>query len=149
SSWVVTGNVGDTTEGATSGTHSAALSAGGDSAGDSLSQSFITVVNQAYTVDFDAGIFGTPANQANLQVQVQAVGNTTLLDRTVTPPVAGMSTASSVSFAHYQFVFTADSTVTTLRFVSVGLGNALADQVVDSVSVLPASTPVPFTPGNL
>src|SRR5437868_2663240 len=41
--WVVNGNVGDVNfEGATSGNHAAALSAGADSQGDMLSQNFST-----------------------------------------------------------------------------------------------------------
>ena len=149
SSWVVNGNVGNTTEGATSGTHSAALSAGTDSQGDTLSQSFISVVNQIYSVDFDAAVFGIPANGANLQVEVQALGTSTLLDQIITPPVAGSSNPNATSFTHYHFIFTADATVTTLRFTSIGLGNANADQIIDTVSVVPATPPVPFTPGNL
>ena len=147
SSWVVSGNVGDTTEGATTGSHCAALSAGGDSQGDTISQSFVTVVNQVYMVDFDAAIFGVPANGASLRVEVQALGTSTLLDQIITPPVTGSSNPNAISFTHYHFVFTADTTVTTLRFTSIGMGNANADQVIDSVSVVPAA--VPFTPGNL
>ena len=80
------GNVADIAEGATSGTHSAAFSAGGDSEGDMLSQSFFTDINQVYMVDFDAGIYGPPDNGANLQLRVQVIGNSTLLDETITLP---------------------------------------------------------------
>ena len=100
-----------------------------------LSQRFFTTVNQVYMVDFDAGIFGNPANGANLQLQVQALGNSTLLDQTVSPPVAGTNDPNSVQFSHYHFIFTADSTVTTLKFTNVGLGNSGADQILDLVSV--------------
>src|SRR5205085_10645907 len=81
--WTVVGNIGDTTEGSTVGTHGAALSAGADSQGDTLSQRFFSTPNQVYMVDFDAGIFGNPANGATLQVEVQALGNSTRLDQTV------------------------------------------------------------------
>src|SRR5205823_6058512 len=73
SSWTVTGNIGDTTEGSTSGSHCAALSAGGDSQGDALAQSFFTTPNQVYTVDFDAAVFGSPSNEANLQLQISLI----------------------------------------------------------------------------
>src|SRR5207253_10749579 len=111
------------------------LSAGSDSEGDSLSQTFITTVNQVYTVDFDAAVYGIPDSGANLRIQVQAVGNTTVLDQLVSPPVSGTFNANGVSFTHYHFIFTADSTVTTLRLVNVGMGNRNADEVIDSVSV--------------
>jgi hypothetical protein len=53
----------------------------------------------------------------------------------LTPPDSNTFTASAVTFQHYRFTFTANSATTTLRFTSVGLGNASADQVVDTVAV--------------
>ena len=87
-----------------------------------------------YRVDFDAGIFGKRSGAA-LQLQVQAIGTGTPLNQTVTPPDANTFTASAVTFQHFQFTFTADSSNTTLRFTSVGTGNTNADQVVDTVSI--------------
>jgi hypothetical protein len=136
--WVVGGNahVADNTEGATSGTHSAALSSGGSSQGDTLSQSFSTVSGQMYAVDFDAGIFGKRSG-GPLQVQVDLIGNGTLSTQTITPPDAMTFNSGSVMFSHYHITFQANSATTTLRFTSVALGNANADQVIDSVSVSP------------
>src|SRR5205085_12633241 len=128
------GNASDIAEGATSGTHSGALTAGANSTGDTLSQSFPTVVGGVYAVDFDAGIFGK-RTAAALQLQVQVLGSGTPLNQTVTPPDANTFTPTSVAFQHYHFVFTADSTTSILRFTSVGTGNASADQVVDTVSI--------------
>src|SRR5205085_6333945 len=116
-------------------THSAALSAGANSQGDMLSQRFFTTPGQVYTLDFDAAIAGSPTNGAVLQVQVQATGNFTDLDQTIAPPVPGLATPSAAQFQHYHFVFTVDASVTTLQFVNIGLGNANADQVIDSVVV--------------
>src|SRR3954447_642819 len=56
SSWTVAGNVGDIAEGATTPTHSAALSAGSNSQGDAISQRFFTNPGQIYTLDFDGVI---------------------------------------------------------------------------------------------
>jgi hypothetical protein len=139
----VIGNVADIAAGATSGTHSAALSAGADSQGDVLSQRFFTTANSIYMLDFDAVIAGNPANGANLQIEVQVIGNSLDLDHIITPPVPGSATPSSNQFQHYHFVFTADSDTTTLKFSNIGLGNANADEVIDTVSVVPAPAPTP------
>jgi hypothetical protein len=136
--WSVTGNVSNNMEGATSGTHAACLTSGANSQGDTLSQTFATIPGVVYNVDFDAGIFGKRTGTA-LQLQVQALGSTTLLNQIVTPPDAGTFTTTAVTFQHYHFTFTADSAATTLRFTSVGLGNAAADQVIDTVAVMPVN----------
>jgi hypothetical protein len=131
------GSVADLAEGATSGSNSAAFSAGANSQGDMILQSFFTNAGQTYTVDFDAAVAGTPTS--TLKVEVQVDGNSNLLDAIVTPPAVGSG------FQHYQFSFVADGPVATLKFTNIGLGNAAADQVVDTVVVVPVSGPVPLT----
>jgi hypothetical protein len=132
--WTVVGNVADIAEGATTPTHSAAFSAGANSQGDMILQSFFTNAGQTYTVDFDAAVAGTPTS--TLKVEVQVDGNSNLLDAIVTPPAVGSG------FQHYQFTFIADGSAATLKFTNIGLGNASADQVVDTVVVAPTSGPV-------
>jgi hypothetical protein len=132
--WTVTGNVGDNSEGSTTTSHSAAFSAGNNSQGDMLAQTFSTVNNQTYAIDFDAGIFGQRSG-APLQLHVEILGAGTLVDQVITPPEAGTYNPALVQFQHYHFIFTANSANTTLRFTSIGLGNGGADQVVDTVSV--------------
>ncbi len=139
--WTVGGSVIDRSEqGSAGGLHAAAFNAGGDSEGDTLSQSFSTSVGQIYTLDFYAGVAGVPDNGSTLQLNVQVLGMTTLVDATITPPVEGTSDANLVRFQHYQFTFTADSTTTTLTFTDIGTGNALADTMLDTVSVNPQGT---------
>jgi hypothetical protein len=133
------GKVASNPEGATSGTHSAALNAGGSSQGNTLSQSFTTTVGQAYRVDFDSGVFGSPGS--TLQLRIRVFGSGTLLDQTITPPVAGTFDPNEVTFEHYQFTFTANSATTTLQFSDIGLNNANADTLVDLVFVGPAPPP--------
>src|ERR1700731_4721555 len=140
--WTVVGNAADTSEGATGGTHGAALSAGGDTPGDTISQSFSTTSGVMYNVDFDSGIYGRRSGSP-LQVNVQVIGSGALVNTTITPPDAGTFTASAVIFQHYTFSFTANSATTTLQFTSVGTGNAAADQIIDSVSVAQVATPTP------
>jgi hypothetical protein len=136
SGWTVggNGNIGETSESATSGTHSATFSAGGDSDGNTLSQTISTVAGKQYTLDFDAGVFG-PSASSTLQLNVKVTGNATLLNQTVTPPLANTSNPNAVVFDHYHFTFTTDSTVTTLSFVDIGTGNPLTDTLLDSVVV--------------
>ena len=131
-------------EGATSGSFSAAFNIGGDSQGNSLSQTFSTVAGQAYTVDFDSGIFGIRSGD-RLQLNVQLLGNNTLINRTITPPDAVTFDPGSVVFGHYQFTFIADNSTTTLQYTDVGLGNADADTLLDTVVVQSTTVPAPTT----
>jgi hypothetical protein len=114
--------------------HAAAFGTGGDSQGNTLSQSFATVPGQTYNVDFDAGIFGMKTGL--MQLRVQAIGNSSVLDQTVTPPYAGTYVPKLVRFQHYHNQFVADSNMTTLRFTDLGLGNTNADTILDTVSVV-------------
>jgi Protein of unknown function (DUF642) len=145
SGWTVSGTglvglVADASgEGSTTPTHSAAFNIGGDSQGNTLSQSFTTTIGRVYVLDFDAGIFGQPTGNP-LQLQVQIFGVATPLTQAITPPVTG---AGLIDFQHYQFTFTADSTTTTVRFTDIGGGNAASDTIVDTVSIVPNSTPTP------
>lgn len=133
--WTVSAHVADIAEGSTNGgSHSAALSAGGDFSNETLAQGFTTTNGQTYAVDFDAGIFGTRSG-APLQVRVEVLGAGTVLNQLVTPPEAGTFNPSSVSFQHYHFTFQANSSNSTIRFTGVGSGNGAADQVIDSVTI--------------
>src|SRR3954447_610296 len=126
--WSVSGNgkVLSATQGATSGTHSAALGAVGNSQGNVLSQSFVTIPGRIYSLDFDTGVagvvFGSP-----MQLHVQLVGNNSLIDQTLTPYYAGTNDPNRVIFVHYHYIFTADSTVATLQFTDISDSNSGAD----------------------
>ncbi len=86
SGWMVAGSAADVDgQGFTSATHAGALSVGGDTQGDSLSQTFATMSGTLYTLEFDAGIFGVRSGPP-LQLQIQIFGTGVLLDQTVTPP---------------------------------------------------------------
>jgi hypothetical protein len=137
--WTVSGNgsIEAIAEGSTSPTHSAGFNVGDNSEGNILSQSFATTAGQVYRMDFDAGVFGVPDTGSTLQLRVQVFGTATPLDQTVTPPSADTFDPNSVIFQHYYFTFTADSTTTTLQFSDMGTGNAGADTMVDTVSVVP------------
>ncbi|MFL6513980.1 MAG: DUF642 domain-containing protein, partial [Chthoniobacterales bacterium] len=133
--WTVggTGHIHSAPEGATNGSHSAAFNIGHNDEGTTLSQSFSTVVGQLYSLDFDSGVVGQPTG--TMQMNVQVTGSNNLINQTVTPPAANTSDPNSVVFQHYHFIFVADSTTTTLQFTDIGIGNSVADTLVDSVSV--------------
>jgi hypothetical protein len=135
SGWTVSGHMhlAALAEGATDGTYSAAFSAGDDSQGNVLSQSFVTSPGQIYNVDFDAGIYGI--TDSTLQLQVQVVGTT--LSQTVAPPDAEVTDPGQVQFAHYHYTFTANSSVATVQFTDFLLGNENADIVLDKVAIVP------------
>lgn len=135
SGWTVSGHmhVAALPEGATDGSHSAAFSAGDDSQGNVLSQSFVASAGQTYNIDFDAGVYGT--TDSTLQLQVKVLGST--LSQTVAPPYAGTSDPSHVQFQHYHYTFTANDSVATVQFTDFLLGNANADIVLDQVSIVP------------
>ena len=136
--WTISGNkhVESLTQGATSPTHSAGFSVGGDSTGNILAQTFNTVPNQTYTFDFDAGVYGVPGGSP-LQLQAQVVGNNSLFNVTVTPPAALTIHPSLVTFQHYHYMFVADSSTATVQFMDVIGNNSEADVMLDTVSILP------------
>jgi hypothetical protein len=143
SGWTVdgNGNIADRSQqGSAGGSYAAAFSAGADSQGDTLSQTFATTVGKVYILDFYAGVYGVPDNGANLQLEVQVLGAGTIMDQPITPPVQGTFDPTLVRFQHFQFAFTANSTATTLRFTDIGLGNKTADVMLDTVSVAPEPT---------
>src|SRR3954465_10001966 len=144
--WTVFGNVGEVSgEGSTSGSHAAAFNVGGNSEGNMLSQTFATLTGQTYTVEFDAAVFGIrTAGPLSLQIQVFGAGMGTLLDETVTPPDNG--NFAPPTFQHYTYTFVADTSATTVKFTDIGLGNASADLILDTISVAPiAEVPEPAT----
>ena len=136
--WTVGGdqNAESITQGATSGTHSAGFSVGRDSSNNTLSQTFVTSANQTYTLDFDAGVFGQ-RDGAPLQLQVEVLGNGSLVSTVITPPDAFTYHPSQVTFQHYHYSFVADGTLATVQFTDLTGDNANADVMLDTVSILP------------
>ena len=128
-------------EGCITGAFAACLDEGGNSQGNTLSQTIPTTPGQTYIFEWDGGIFGIPST--SLQVRFQAIGNTIRFDETIGPPVFGSFNGSESEFHHYFRMFTADSTSTTIKFTDVGTGNAQSDILIDAVSVMPMPTPTP------
>src|SRR5207237_4865441 len=106
------------------------------------------VPGQSYIFEFDSGVFGMP--ESMMQLRFQVFGNSFQIDETIAPPVANTYDGTQVEFHHYFRTFTADSTLTTIRFSDIGTGNSTADMMIDAVSVIviPPPTPAP-TPTTL
>jgi hypothetical protein len=136
--WMVGGNkhIETISQGAVSPIHSAGFSVGGDSTNNILAQTFNTVANQTYTLDFDAGIFGQRSGSP-LQLQAVVVSSSPFFSATVTPPDAGTIHPAQVIFQHYHFSFIAGGSLATIQFTDLIGGNAGADLMLDNVSILP------------
>ncbi|HJT80107.1 MAG TPA: hypothetical protein VJ719_02825, partial [Chthoniobacterales bacterium] len=128
-------------EGMTNGSWAVALDEGGNSQGNTLSQTIPTIPGQTYIFEWDGGIFGKP--DATISVRFQAIGNTIRFDETIAPPVFNSFNANDTEFHHFFRTFIADSTSTTIRFTDVGNLNAQADLIIDAVSVIPMPAPTP------
>jgi lysophospholipase L1-like esterase len=94
-----------------------------------LSQSFPTIPGQAYTLAFDAGAFGSAAEQ---RLQVAVTGGGSLFLQTLTFIGPG---GTGTDWASQAFFFTADSTTTTLTFTDVSTAGTNVDLVLDHVRV--------------
>jgi uncharacterized protein DUF642 len=154
--WSVTGagRVSLLPQGSTSGSYSVALSSGGDYQDDILSQRFFTSAGQRYVLDFDAAVFGKTDSTMLLRLRVFGSGD--FLDQILIPPYFGTFDPSEIHFQHYHFLFTADSSVSTLEFSDIGSANPDADIVIDTASIALTSPPsfadwqaAHFTPAQL
>jgi hypothetical protein len=101
-----------------------------------LSQSFPTVVGQAYRLAFDVGAFSR-VNTAEQRLRVSVVGGATLVSQTI-----AMSAPGNGSQYHAEaFTFVADSSTTTLRFEDQSSVTDSVDVVLDNVRVTLENAP--------
>jgi lysophospholipase L1-like esterase len=103
----------------------------GDSTPDGvLSQIFATTPGQTYQLAFDCGVLSNNNNMQRLQVIVQ--GTTTRVADTTSIQRVGNA---AVTWAPRSYVFTADSSTTTLTFTDVSTTTASIDLLLDNVRV--------------
>jgi len=141
--WEANGNVSAVVKGAGNPEHAVAFNRASDSEGNKISQSFFTTPNQRYSIEFDAAVYGQRSGDPlHLNVQITGPGGGTVLNLTVTPPDAFTFDFAAVSFQRYHFEFVAGVISAILQFTDVGLGNANAEILLDSISI--ASVPPPF-----
>ena len=155
--WSVTGagRVALLPQGSTSGSFSVALSpGGGDYQDDIISQRFFTSAGQRYVLDFDAAVFGKTSS--TMLLAASSIRQWRFSGSNPVPPCFGTFDPSEIHFQHYHFLFTADSSVSTLEFSDIGIGNFDADIVIDTASIALTSPPsfadwqaADFTPAQL
>lgn len=144
-SWTATGNLAVITgQGETDGSSAAAFSFLNLPSTGVLSQSFATTLGQAYSLTFDFGKFGVLSpDTARLEVDVfdgVGVAGTNLFNQTLedtTPGNGGTSTDSPDVYSSFQFNFTAQSSMATLRFTDNSDAQTVGgfDAMLDNVSV--------------
>lgn len=142
SGWTTTGNVFiGTNPGLASDGNSSANFNGLDTAPNGvLSQAFSSVVGSEYRLSFDLGVDDS-RQSAQPVLLVELLGNSLLLSHTVTDPTP---TGNPLSFTGYSFLFTADSTTSTLRF-SDNAGNPTQGVDLDLDNIRVEAVPEPST----
>jgi hypothetical protein len=117
------------------GPNNLAAFGGGGTSGGVLSQSFTTVVGQAYMLTFLYGTFGDDEPQS-LAVSAGSL-LTTVTDQTGSYDFSNLFNAES-------FDFIATDVTTTLTFTDVSLSGDSADGLLENVAVSPVPEPASF-----
>lgn len=158
--WTTTGNAGrqqgpipagnpNFAVGYTDGVAAVNLGGGNEAHDGLLSQSFATVIGQAYRLTFDYGKYGEDANTITQSVNVSVTGlvagdalNVDIDDITGTP--FDISGNPAQSFSAYSYTFTATSTLSTLSFDDTTTVVAdFSDGALDNVSITANAVAVP------
>ena len=119
------------------GTKLVAFNAGQKTPNGVLTQTFATMIGQAYTLSFDAGAIST-SNQNEQRMQVRVQGNSTLVSQSVSVFAPGNGTR----YLPKSFSFVADSSTTTLTFQDISTNTSNIDLLLDNVRVTAQSSPV-------
>ncbi len=141
SSWSETGNIEITTGiggvccRPSEGTYFVDFNGGNRPPNGTLSQTFSTIPGSEYLLSFDFTKAGIAPGTAQLDIEIDGIQ--TLLSEVVSDTTGG----HPGEYANFSFLFTADSTSTTLTFEDTSIGTANFDALVDNVSV--TSTPEP------
>ncbi len=112
---------------------------GGDNVyDDAISQTFPTVIGQAYLINLDLGITGIAGKQQKMGISIASGSNNPSWQETIT------AAGSSVSFWQartYVFIANAEQTTITFTDLSASTGNAInADLLLDNVRVNPGTS---------
>lgn len=113
------------------GTYHVTFNGGDNPAGMFISQTFDTVVGEAYAVTFYVGRCGSGWGTVRLLATVRSEGGETLKTRVATPPSHGYGTQQRVTFI-------ATTARTTLEFMDTSPDTAAVDLALDAVTIAPA-----------
>ena len=112
-----------------------------------LSQSFITIPQAHYTLNFDIGVNGDNNGTQGLRIVLQGAG--LLYQGDILDSTSSTTSTGSVDYDPYSFQFIADSTLTTLSFQDIADASYRMDSHLDNVQILPVSNPIPETGGGI
>ncbi|MES2657778.1 MAG: Ig-like domain-containing protein [Verrucomicrobiota bacterium] len=146
--WTATGNLEVKSAApytATNGTKLVAFNAGQSTPNGVLTQTFFTTVGVPYVINFDAGVYGTTAQQ---RLQVNINGSSSLVSQAVT--ITGQG-GSIPRWVPQSFSFVANSTATTLTFTDTSTTSINLDLLLDNVRLtaqVPRTLTVASTPTN-
>ncbi|MEO7098263.1 MAG: DUF642 domain-containing protein [Luteolibacter sp.] len=127
----------------TDGTKLAGFNTGNSTPNGVLSQTITTVSGSTYTLAFNAGALAYNTQQQKLQVSV--TGSSSLLSQVIT--LGGIGGGSN-NWTTQSFVFTANSTSTTITFSDASTATIALDMVLDKVSVKAQAVPNPGPTSN-
>lgn len=133
--WVTSGNQGIYSPPlyrATHGNKLVAFNAGNSTPNAVLSQTFTTVVGEAVSIEFDAGVIAYNRSSQTLQVTVTGAGD--LVSKTIT--LTGQGAGSNI-WASQSFAFVADATRTTLTFRDLSTTTTAIDLLLDHIRITP------------
>lgn len=124
----------------TDGTDVVLFNSGNSTPNAVLSQTFATTTGQTYTVQLDVGVRAFNKNQQRLQITVQ--GASTRVNQTVSVTGVGSGTARWTAAS---YVFTADSSSTTLTLRDTSATTNSIDLMVDNIRVTAQAAPTTRT----
>jgi hypothetical protein len=122
----------NTAHGVTDGTQLAHFNWGQQTPNGTLSQTFATTPGQPYVLAFDVGAESL-VNQDQQRMQIIVQGISTRLSQSTSVTAPGNGTR----YEPRSYVFTADSSMTTLTFQDTSLTTINVDLVLDNVRVTP------------
>lgn len=156
-SWNPVGNLQViSSQGETAGSYALAFSFGNVASNGSISQTLVTTAATSYWLAFDFGKFSVnqPNETARLQVEVfdgQGFGGSLLLNELVSDSTPGPGEPNSEDapsvYSAFQFMFTAQSGSSTLRFVDLSDAQVVGggfDAMLDNVTVSVVPEPSSF-----
>ncbi|MEP3479784.1 MAG: cadherin domain-containing protein [Fuerstiella sp.] len=132
--WTITGSAVSSVKPTTDGSSALQLNPGDVTANAVVSQVITTEVGQTYTLRFDHWAFMNSPNGTVQSLNVQAVGSSTVLNRTI-ETVAHNTGSGVTDFSNHSFTFVADSTSTTIQFTDVSATGIAIDGYLDDVRI--------------
>ena len=137
SNWPITGNAAVVARSTTDGSSLVQFGAGDTPATGVVSQNITTVIGQRYTLRFDHWANASVTTSTTQSLNVQVVGSSTLINRTVES--SGYNASPATQYGNHSFTFVANSTNTIIRFADVSATTFAIDGRLDDVRVF-AST---------